>query len=172
MTMRPRLRQLALTAHVVSSVGWLGAVGAFLALAIAGLSSEDPQVVRGAYLALEPTGWFVIVRLSLAALVSGLVQSLGTAWGLWRHYWVVVKLVLTVLATVLLVLHMQAVGVAADRAGEGMLAGGELRRLRIQLVIDAGAAMVVLLVAAVLSIFKPRGMTRYGRRKQREALAP
>jgi len=34
--MTPRLRKFVLTAHVTLSVGWLGAVAGFLALAIAG----------------------------------------------------------------------------------------------------------------------------------------
>ena len=54
--MRPRLRKFVLTAHVVSSVGWLGAIAVFLALAIAGLASQQAQLVRGAYLAMESTG--------------------------------------------------------------------------------------------------------------------
>ncbi len=53
MTMTPHLRRFALTAHVTSSVGWLGAVGAFLALAVAGLTSQDTQMVRATYLAME-----------------------------------------------------------------------------------------------------------------------
>ena len=53
MTMTPGLRKFALTTHVTSSVGWLGAVGAFLALAIAGVGSEDAQIVRAAYLAMH-----------------------------------------------------------------------------------------------------------------------
>ena len=53
MTMTPRLRKLALTTHVTFSVGWLGVVVAYLALAIAGLTSHDAQMVRAAYLSLE-----------------------------------------------------------------------------------------------------------------------
>ena len=60
------LRKFALTTHVTSSVGWLGAVGAFLALAIAGVGSEDAQIVRAAYLAMHLTTWFVIVPLCLS----------------------------------------------------------------------------------------------------------
>ena len=52
MTMSPGYRKVALTAHVTASVGWLGAVAGFLALAIAGLTSHDPQHVRSAYLAM------------------------------------------------------------------------------------------------------------------------
>ena len=116
MTMTPRLRKFALTAHVTSSVGWLGSVGAFLALAVAGLTSQDAQMVRAAYLAMELTGWFVIVPLSFASLLTGLVQSLGTEWGLFRHYWVLTKFLITIIATFLLLLHMQPTRHVADVA--------------------------------------------------------
>lgn len=168
MTMTPRLRKLALTVHVASSVGWLGAVASFLALAVAGLTSPDAQVVRAAYVATEVTTWLVIVPLSVAALLTGLVQSLGTPWGLFRHYWVLAKLVLTLLATLLLLLHTQPIGYVAGVAAETALSGGDLPGLRIQLVADAGAALLVLLVTTALSLYKPRGMTRYGWRKQQE----
>ncbi|MBZ9638092.1 hypothetical protein [Streptomyces sp. PSKA30] len=166
----PRLRKLALTLHVTSSVGWLGAVAAFLALAVAGLTSSSPQTVRGAYLGMDVVGWYVIVPFSVASLLTGLVQSLGTVWGLLRHYWVIAKLLITVGATVLLLVHMQPVGHLAEAAARAALAGGELEGMRIQLIADAAAALLVLLTAAALSVFKPRGVTRYGRRHQREQI--
>src|SRR5215213_1405382 len=105
MIMAPRLRKFALTAHVTASVGWLGAVAAFLALAVAGLTSQDAQLVRGAYLAMPVMTWYAIVPLCLAALLSGLVSSLGTEWGLFRYYWIVIKLAITVLSTVVFLIH-------------------------------------------------------------------
>jgi len=170
MTMSPRIRKLALTAHVTASVGWLGAVAAFLALAIAGLTSLQSQTVGAAYLATELIIWSVIVPLSLASLVTGVVSSLGTAWGLFRHYWVLAKLLLTILATTLLAFHTQPVGRVASLATERMLSSADLRQVRIQLVADAGAALLVLLVNTTLGVYKPRGMTRYGWRKQRAAV--
>ena len=168
MTMTPGLRKFALTTHVTSSVGWLGAVGAFLALAIAGLVSQDAQIVRAAYLAMHLTTWFVIVPLCLAALLTGIVQSLGTTWGLFRHYWIVTKLLLTVLATIILLVHTQPIDRVAAVAAQTTLAIGDLRQLRIQLVGDACAALFVLLVTTTLSVYKPWGMTSYGLRKQNE----
>ena len=100
--MTPRLRKVALTAHITFSVGWLGAVVAYLALAIAGLTGDDVSMARAAYLSMELIGWFVIVPFSLASLLTGLVQSLGTQWGLFRHYWILVKFLLTTGATVVL----------------------------------------------------------------------
>lgn len=166
--MTPGVRKFALTAHVASSVGWLGAVAIFLALAIAGLTSVDRQVVRAAYLAMNLTGWYVIVPLSLASLATGLVQSLGTTWGLFRHWWVVVKFVITIVATALLLLHMQPTTFLADVAAESALSATDHRGVRIQLVFDASAALVALLVNTTLSIYKPRGLTRYGWRKQQQ----
>ena len=168
MIMGPSLRKLALTVHITSSVGWFGAVAAFLVLAIAGLTSHDLQLVRAAYLAMELVGWFIIVPLSFASLFTGLVQALGTTWGLFRHWWVVIKLVMTILATIVLLVHMQPIGHLADIVAAAALAGGELRGLRIQLIADAGAAVIVLLVATTLSIYKPRGITPYGWRRERE----
>src|SRR6266481_1345223 len=106
MTMAPRLRKFALTAHIASSVGLLGAIAGFLALAVAGLISQHAQMVRAAYPAMELTAWCVIVPLAFASLLTGIVQSLGTAWGLFRHYWVLAKLLLTTFATIVLLLQM------------------------------------------------------------------
>jgi hypothetical protein len=155
MAMTSGLRKFALTTHVTSSVGWLGAVGAFLALAIAGVGSENAQIVRSAYLAMHLTTWFVIVPLCLAALLTGIVQSLGTTWGLFRHYWVVTKLLLTVLATLILLVRTQPIDRVAAVAAQTTLAIGDLRQLRFQLVGDACAALFVLLMTTALSVYKP-----------------
>ena len=167
-TMAPRLRKFALTAHVASSVGWLGAVAGFLALAVAGLTSRDAQMVCAAYLAMELTTWFVIVPLSFAAPLTGLVQALGTTWGLFRHYWVLVKFLITIPSTIFLLFHMQPISRLAGVAAETTLSSADLHGLRIQLAADAGAALLVLLVATTLAVYKPQGMTGYGARKQHE----
>ena len=78
MLMTSNVRKLALTTHITSSLGWFGAVAAFLSLAIAGLSSQNAQTVRAAYLSMEWITWAVIVPMSIAAFLTGIVQSLST----------------------------------------------------------------------------------------------
>jgi uncharacterized membrane protein len=162
--MTPSVRKLALTAHVTSSVGWLGAVAAFLALAVVALTSDDPRTVRGAYLVMEPAAWFVLVPLALASLLTGLVQSLGTTWGVFRHYWVLAKLLINVFATVVLLTYMETFAELADVAREPDAELGSVRNP--SPAIHAAVALVLLLVAVTLAVYKPRGMTRYGWRKQ------
>lgn len=163
--MSPALRRLSLVLHVTTSVDWLGTVAAFLALAANGLVSESPQVVRAMYLGMEVATWWMIGPLAGASLATGLVMSLGTAWGLFRHYRVIAKLLLSFAATGLLLLHTGPIGLVARVAAGRTLQGDEPHDVRVQLVLDAGAAIVVLLAATVLSIYKPKGVTPYGWRQ-------
>jgi hypothetical protein len=128
MTMAPRLRKFALTAHVVSSVGLLGAIASFLALAVAGLTSHNGQMVCAAYLAMDLIARFVILALAFGSLLTGLIQSVGTPWGLFRHYWVLAKLLLTVFATIVLLVKMELIGYAARLTAETTLSHGDLRQ--------------------------------------------
>jgi hypothetical protein len=158
------LRRLVFTTHVTSSIGWVGAVLVFLALAAIGLTSQHEATVRGVYLVMAPAAWFVLVPLAHASLFSGVAISLGTPWGLFRHYWVVSKLVITLFATVILLIYMgtfrQMAGVAADPVVELGLVRNPSP------MVHAILALVLLLIATGLGIYKPFGMTAYGRRQQ------
>lgn len=161
--MRPPLRRLVLVCHVAASVGWLGAVAASLALGVLGLTATDPAVVEAAYRILEPLGWTTLLPFSLASLLTGLVQALGSTWGLIRHYWVLIKLVMNLFATGVLLLYMQTLAYLADLAR----AGTSVEALRTPSpVAHAAAAIALLVVALVLSVYKPRGLTSWGQRRQ------
>jgi hypothetical protein len=164
--MTPALRRFTFTTHITSSIGWVGAVLAFLALAIIGFTSDDPLKVRGAYLLMAPAAWFVLVPLAHASLLSGIVLSLGTTWGLFRYYWVVLKLGITAFATVILLIYMgtfrQMAGVAADPVVD-------LEVVRnASPIVHAILALVLLVTATVLGVYKPFGATAYGARKLQE----
>jgi uncharacterized membrane protein len=167
MTMAPCLRKFALAAHITLAVGWIGAVAGYIALDVAAATSQDAQTVRAAYLAMELIVWYVIVPLALASLLTGLVMSLGTNWGLFRHYWVLISLLLTIVATVVLLVETQTISYFADIAADPTRSSDDLRKLESTLVHSVGGT-VVLLVILVLNVYKPRGMTPYGWRKQQE----
>jgi hypothetical protein len=163
MSMPPALRRAMLAAHIICSVGWLGAAAAYLALGVAAQVSMQPQIVRAAWIGMELSGWFVIVPLACLAYLTGLVLSLGTPWGLFKHYWVVIALVLTTLSLAVLLLHMPSVSTlaslarTADDATASRLGGD---------VPHPALGILVLLVVTVLNVHKPRGLTPYGQHKQ------
>ena len=161
--MTPAIRKLVFTSHVTFSVGWLGAVVAYLVVAIVGLTSVDLQLVRGTYSVMPLVAWFVIVPLAIAALLSGLVQSLATEWGLFRHYWVIAKLALTTFGTAILLLHVPRVSEMAVRAAEAAFTTGDHTQQRTSLVVHAAGGLAILLTATILSVFKPWGKTAHGR---------
>jgi hypothetical protein len=170
MVMAPRLRKLALSVHLAVSIGWIGSVLAYLALGLTAVTTEDDQSLRAAWIAMDLTGWYVIVPLAIASVVTGLIMSLGTKWGLFRHYWVLYSFIMTVVAAVVLVLHMPDVSELANVAREGAADAESahlLGRLRSGDLLHPTLGLVVLLTVQVLNIYKPKGMTRYGRRRQR-----
>jgi uncharacterized membrane protein len=164
MVMTPPLRKFALTAHITSSLGWIGAAIVFLALAVIGLTSQDDQTVRGVYLVMEPAAWFVLVPLAFASLLTGLVMSLGTVWGVFRHYWVAFKLLIAVFATIVLLIYMGTFRFMAAVAADPSVDLAMVRNASPML--HAVLAVLLLLVATVLAVYKPQGMTPYGWRKQ------
>jgi hypothetical protein len=169
MTTNPQLRKFALTAHITSSVGWLGAVVAYLALAIVGLTTRDSEMARASYLSMEVLCRFVIAPLSLGTLLAGFVEAFGTPWGLLRHWWVLTKFVLTSGGTIVLFQHMPVVARMSRLAREMTMSATDHRTLRTQLVVHAAGGLLVLLTATVLSVYKPWGLTPYGRRSRHEA---
>ncbi|MEV0898172.1 DUF2269 domain-containing protein [Actinoplanes sp. NPDC049802] len=161
--MKPAVRRGLLVVHIAASVGWIGAIAASLALAVVAFVTTDPAVAGAVYRVLEPLAWAALVPFSFAALVTGVIQSLVSPWGLIRHYWVLFKLVLNVFAVAVLLLYMQTLAGFARAA-----AGGGAAVPSLSPVVHAAAAIVLLLIALVLSVFKPRGLTTWGYRRQVE----
>jgi len=158
--MGPRLRRVVLTAHVAAAAGWIGAVASYGVLALAGTTSDSAETVRAAFIAMELL-YYALVPLATVALLTGLAQALGTNWGLFRHYWVLVKFVLTVVAFTVMLLNLDTVSEHADHvahasAAELPGAGHDLQH--------AVGGLAILLVAATLGVYKPRGLTRHGKR--------
>ncbi len=169
MTMPLRLRKFMLTAHVISSVGWLGAAAAYLVLAVDVLADQDAQAVRAAILVMELIAWFVIVPFAFASLLTGIVQSVGTTWGLFRHYWVLFKLLLNIFAVFVLLEYTTSLSQLAGVAAKTTLSSADLNQLKDPgHIVHSGGGLLALLVATVLAVYKPRGVTRYGQRKQHE----
>jgi len=162
MRMSPSIRKLNLTAHLISSIGWVGALAVFLAHSVVSVASHDVQIVRSACIAMGITAWFVILPFSLASLLTGVLQSLGTAWGLMRHYWVVIKLLLTVVATAVLLLKLAPISSLAAAATALTFTATELLELKASLLVHAGGGLFILLATTVLAIYKPAGTTPRG----------
>jgi hypothetical protein len=108
--------------------------------------------------------WSLLVPLALASLTTGTILALGTVWGLFRHYWVIFKLVLTLIATLVLMLYTQTISTTAAMAADPAMSAMDFPSA----LLHTGGGLVVLLLTAALAVYKPRGMTRYGQRKRLE----
>ena len=163
MSMPPPLRKTVLVTHVATSVGWLGALLGYLALDVTTAAGSDIDTVRSAYVAMDLLVRYAIVPLALASVLVGIINALGTQWGLMRHYWVLVKLVLTLVAAGVLLEEAGSVAWLADVA----MSTPDPRQLSSTLPHSIGG-LIILTATVILSVFKPRGLTRHGWRKQRQ----
>lgn len=141
----------------------MGAAVGYLAIGIAAETSSSAATVRSSWIAMDLIGWLVIVPMAVGAFISGVALAAGTRWGLFRHYWVIFSLGLTAFATVVLLLHMPGVSLTADVARNATDAhvlslGGDVPHPAI--------GLVVLVLVLILNVFRPAGVTRYGRRSR------
>lgn len=159
--MTPRVRRLALSVHVATSVGWLGAVVGFLVVAVAALGMAEPARAVVTYGVLDLLGWQAILPLCAGSVVSGVLQGLGTEWGLLRHWWLVVKLAITAICTGLLLLHLGPLHELAT-ADPVTFDAAQAHPVAVQLVVQTAAAIGALGFTTWLGVAKPRGLTRRG----------
>lgn len=169
--MRPWWKKLALVAHILSSVGWMGAAVAYLVVALVAMIDADSEMAAALWPIFALIGVRALVPLAVASFLSGLVMALGTKWGLFRYYWIIFKLLLTTVATAVLVKHMDLVGVIAGLAQRDSAHPAVLGAVPGE-VLHAAGGLLVLLTALILSVYKPRGVTAYGRRRLSENQSP
>jgi hypothetical protein len=155
MTISPAWRKTLLTVHVATAVGWLGSDFVMLALGISGLSGADTDVV---YPAMYLVARVVFAPLSFVVLAVAVLNGLLTPWGLFRWWWVVVKLALVTVMVVLVVVSLLP-GLAQAADLRGALALGD----RVNMVVAPSVSTTMMLVATVLSTFKPWGRTPWSR---------
>lgn len=156
--LRPRARKLWLTVHVGISVGWLGLAAAMTVLATAAVVADSHPVRHGAYELMHLFDLTVVIPSMMLALVSGIVLSLGTPWGLVRHRWVLAKLVIALVIPVIATVQSGWIDELRVRTATPAGVPGTLG-------VTLAACMAVygtlLWAAVVLSIFKPGGKTRW-----------
>ena len=157
MVINRRATKIVLTTHITFSVGWLGAVAVFLALAITGLNSQNTELVRACLLAMKISTWFIIVPFCLTAFATGIIQAAWTKWDLLRYYWIVVKLFLTLASTILLLLHLQPISDLANAALQPGFSNSDPSPRIIDLIAKSGTAILILLFTTTISIYKPWG---------------
>ncbi|MFJ8107269.1 hypothetical protein [Streptomyces sp. NPDC096132] len=164
-TISPRLRKAVLTIHVAISVGWLGLVTGMFAMSVAGATTHDAAQQAAMYRTMSLLDEIFLGMTSMFALISGIVVSAGTKWGLLRRTWVATKFFLTMGVMVLgfSVIH-QLILEANTLVDEGAPArGGELDGVGWAMSGAALVALLSLIFMTAVSTYKPWGTTRWGR---------
>lgn len=159
-------RRTVLIAHVVTSVGWLGASFAMLALAITAKATHDLGSKHSAYWAMNLLADVVVGPASLAALLTGVVIGLATPWGVLRYRWVVVKLVANIVAAGLSLFVLPVRTGAALDATATPVDAAVARGAGTDLIIASSVSTTLYVTLTVIAVVKPWGRTGWGARQR------
>lgn len=94
-------RKWLLALHLIFSGIMIGGAVAFLIFSITAASTDDEGVLKACYFCMYVLAKTSIRASTIGALVTGILLSVLTRWGLFRFYWIMVKEVLTLLAVAL-----------------------------------------------------------------------
>lgn len=156
-----RARQSTLVVHIVSAGVWIGLDVVMAVLALSGWFADDVETRALAYRALATFVVAPMVVTSLVCLASGLLLGLGTPWGLLRYWWVIVKLVLTVVLVVLVLFLLRPGMAEVATYGEDLAAGRTPSGDVSGMFFPPAVSLSALSLATALSVVKP------GRRRKR-----
>lgn len=165
----PPVRKTVLCLHVMMSVSWLGIDFAMLTLGITGRTGSDLETMRESYVTMDRFGEILVMPAGLGSVLTGLLLGLCTPWGLFRHSWVTVKLIIGLVALTLAVFALPTQLHHAASAVTGPDASTHIGFVANTLVIAPSLALVLYSTNLVLSIFKPWGRTARGARSRRTA---
>lgn len=165
--LRKPLRTALLTLHIIVSVGWNGV--AFCQLVLASTAAIDPDLRHPAYELMHVIDRTLNIPLALLTLITGVVLSVKTRWGLLRHWWIVVKLSITVVAVISGGAVIRTLIVASAKHSATAAAGYPAQT--VALVVCGTVMNLLFITATVLSTTKPWGRTPRGRREARALTA-
>lgn len=159
-----RWRRIWLVAHILSVSAWIGIDVMVAVLVGTSLASDDPKVVGLCFQALAYVVW-PMLSAAVATLITGVILGWGTVHGIVKQKWVLTKLIINLVLTTLIVIALQPGIDEVAARGADLVAGRTTDMAAGDMVYPPVVSLVTLSFAVVLSVFKPWGRTRWGKRK-------
>lgn len=94
----PSWKKAMLGLHLTFTGILLGCTAVIVVLVIASLATEDEDVLRASYTVMHLLATSSIRASSIGTVVTGVILSVFTHWGLLRYYWIVYKIIMTALS--------------------------------------------------------------------------
>jgi hypothetical protein len=156
----PRTRKSILLVHIASAGAWLGIDVVMAVLVFTALFTDDDRTKALSFQALGLVAVWPLLTMGMLCLLTGILLGLGSRYGLFRYWWVAVKLALNLLLSgLVLVALAPEVADAAERARQ--FDAGLPAPLGVgDLIFPPIVSPTALLVAMVLAVFKPWGRIR------------
>jgi uncharacterized membrane protein len=157
-------RRTTLLLHILCGVGWMGLDLGLATLVLTGATTGSGPVAAASYTAVRIVIPVVVPVLALGMLLTGVVLGLGTKYGLVQWTWVLVKLCVAIVLTVLVFVALVpgALSIPTELTGAADDIRREIGAAASDLIYPPVVSFLALGFAMVVSIWKPWGRTRWG----------
>ncbi|MBS4201756.1 hypothetical protein KHA93_19315 [Bacillus sp. FJAT-49732] len=149
-----------LTIHLIFSAIMLGNMVTFLILSITAAGTGSEQLVGSCYQIMHVLSKTSVRASTIGTLVSGILLSIWTKWGLFKFYWIIVKEILTALLLFLNLWGMYAWTMNTLAGFESNMNQLDMYMFHIDLWTGIVIQILSLLFIFVISVFKPWGMRK------------
>lgn len=156
-------------AHAISAASWVGIACAVVTLSVIGLTTQELDTALIVYQLISYFDITVLPWANFATTLTGIALGLTTRWGLIRYRWVAAKLIISfaILASAFAYVE-DSVGAVVEQAEHLALTGGTTEQLAAGgnvVFAGFGLPLLSLVAAMLLSLYKPGGKTKWGRRQ-------
>ncbi|CAH1201890.1 hypothetical protein [Paenibacillus sp. JJ-223] len=154
--------------HVISASSWIGGTLGMLLLGLYLYSAANGEQLAYTLASMEIIDENLLKYPALMTLLTGILLSIWTQWGLVKHYWIVIKLILT-LTTILIGIfflnHWTASLVdMVSETGFATLQDHNFRSKWLAILLTASFNLLCLFIMVFITYFKP-----FGKIKKRRA---
>ncbi|TDQ39805.1 hypothetical protein [Aureibacillus halotolerans] len=159
-----------LTLHLLFAGILLGVSVTFLVLSITAATTNDQSVLLASYTSMHTLATSAVRASTIGTVVTGILLSIWTKWGLFTFYWIIAKEILTLISIGLGIVGMyiwtlDAMSMTTEE-GFSAMQNPAFQINQIQLFSGIFLQIVSLVAMFILSVFKPWGQRSIKRTKR------
>lgn len=159
-------RRWLLSFHLIFVAILLGVSVAFIILSIVAGTTNDVGILKACYLSMHILAETSIRASTIGTVVTGILLSLLTSWGLFKYWWILVKEILTIFSIVVGIVgiyfwSLNAVTITSE-IGLHAFTNSVFVVNEYQLWTGIILQVIFLVMMTIISVFKP-----WGKMKQR-----
>lgn len=162
-------KSLLVAIHVISVASWIGGTLGMLLLGVYLQNAANGEQLYYTLANMEIIDENLLKYPALLSLITGIMLSIWTQWGLVKHYWVTIKFILTILTIMIGILFLNkwtaSIGEMVKDIGFATLQNQDFQTTWWSIIITGTFNLLCLVFMVFITYYKPFGKIKKKNRK-------